>query len=60
MEGDGCDDAAIDDHRHHLPHHIHKADGALITYHLGNKHHRLTHGFLRQSTLQEVCLDEIH
>ena len=60
MKGDGGSEAAFDDHRQHFPHQLHETDDTVVTYPIGNQDHRLTCGFLHQTTTTEVYIYELH
>ena len=58
--GDGGSEAAIDNHRHCLPHHLHGAYAAVVTSPFKDQDHHMPGRILHEFSFQEFCLDQLH
>ena len=53
-KGDGVDEAAIENERHHLTHHLHQVDATVFPSPLGFCDHSLPHGIFCQPAIPEA------
>ena len=58
--GDGGGEAAIRNHRHRLPHHLHEAYAAVLTSPFMYQDHRLPVRLLQEFSFPECRLDQLH
>ena len=57
--GDGDGEAAIENHCHCLPHHLHETYDVVVIYPFQYQYHRLTSHLIRKYSFLECCLYQI-